>query len=233
MTGGLRKKRLAAAPEPARSTRSDSSTRPTIELTIARKSTDTTACLSSVTGQRPSVSQPSTNRGGADTANWSAADHSRSGVAPIHRWPSVPRLRVSMLSIPMTTATGPPAWPRSAPSTMSTPTTPTTKPPTCTGVTRSPRSAAASSTVSTGLSAWKSEARVAPRPRSKATYIRPNWTAFITKPTAATRPTVPRSMRVGRCRTRARPAARTAAITKRQPSTENGAAAWTAAGPEM
>ena len=34
--------------------------------------------------------------------------------------------------------------------------------------------------MSTGLSAWNSEARVAPRPRSKATYISPNCSAFIT-----------------------------------------------------
>ena len=85
----------------------------------------------------------------------------------------------------------------------------------------------------TGLSAWKREASVAPRPRSKATYIRPNWTAFITSPTAATRPSVPRSIRVGRRSASARPAARRAASTKRQPRTENGAAASTAAGPEM
>ena len=69
VTGGLRKNRLAAAPEPPRSTSRERSTRPTIEFRIARKSTATTAWRVSVTGQAPSVVQPSTSIGGAETAN--------------------------------------------------------------------------------------------------------------------------------------------------------------------
>ena len=89
------------------------------------------------------------------------------------------------------------------------------------------------SPVLTALLAWKSEASVAPRPRSKATYINPNWRAFMTRPTAATRPSVARSIRVGRRSARASAAPSSAAMTNRQPSAVNGAAACTAAGPEM
>ena len=39
--------------------------------------------------------------------------------------------------------------------------------------------------MSTGLSECSSEARVAPRPASKARYIAANWTPLSTKPTSA------------------------------------------------
>ena len=98
---------------------------------------------------------------------------------------------------------------------------------------RSPRNAAARSAVSTGLSECISDARVAPRPASKARYTAPNCTPLSTKPEAAIRTKSRRETRSGPRSTRASTHASTAAITKRTATSISGAIARTPYGPAM
>ena len=235
VTGGLRKNRLAAAPEPPRRTRSDEQDQAD-DRVDDRQEQHGDHRLRGVGDRprRPRWSSRARAAGERTRRTATAADHSRSGCAPIQRWPRVPRLRVSMLRQPISTATGPPAWPRSAPSTSSTPTTPTTKPATWSAETRSPRSAGRQQ------GGEHRAERVEERGEggAEAEVEGDVHQAELERRSSPGRPRPPgracaRSIRVGRLSARARPAPRSAARTKRQPSTENGAAACTAAGPEM
>ena len=143
-------------------------------------------------------------------------------------------LSMNIAVAPSATAAIPPASSTSGPSTTSTPVTPSRNPPTCSVLIRSWSSIAASSAVSTGLSAWNSEPSTAESPRSKARNIIENCTAFMARPISATRASTGRDIRGDRRSATATSAPRAAAAsTNLHPSTVSGAAARTAAGPAM
>ncbi len=74
---------------------------------------------------------------------------------------------------------------------------------------------------------------MAPRPASKARYIRPNCSPFMASPTRHTRTSVARSIRNGPRRQRASGTRISAASRNREASSVNGATASTPAGPAM